>query len=47
MVKEDTAEVHTIRAVVLSEMGREEEANKEKAKARDFGGILAVLPANQ
>lgn len=47
MVKEDAAEVHTIRAIVLSEMGREEEANKEKAKAREFGGILEGLPAIQ
>lgn len=47
MVNADSAEVHTIRALVLSEMGREEEANKEKAKARSFGGILTALPANQ
>lgn len=47
IVREDSVEAHTIRAVVLTEMGRAEEAEAEKAKAREYGGILAGLPAIQ
>ncbi|MDF2904940.1 MAG: hypothetical protein K0R34_261 [Herbinix sp.] len=47
MIKEVAPEVHTLRAVILTEMGREEEAKKEKAKARELGGVLEALPAIQ
>lgn len=47
MLKDDSSEAHTLRGVILTELGREEEAKKEKEKARSLGGMLAVLPANQ
>jgi|LSQX01.2.fsa_nt_gb tetratricopeptide (TPR) repeat protein len=47
MVGNDTAETHTLRAAVLSDLGREDEAKAEKAKARSFGTILKDLAANK
>lgn len=45
-VKEDLAEAHTLKAMVLEDMGRMEEAKTERAKAVSFGGLMADLPAN-
>lgn len=46
-VKDDSSEFYTIRGMVLSEMGREEEAKEASAKARSLGGLTALLPANK
>lgn len=45
-VKEDSGEFYAIRGMLLSEMGREEEAKEAKAKSRSLGGMTALLPAN-
>ena len=47
MVKDDLAEAHTLRATVLEDMGRNEEAKTERAKAVSIGGYMADLPANK
>lgn len=46
MVKDDLAEAHTLRAAVLEDLGRNEEAKIERAKAVSIGGYTANLPAN-
>lgn len=45
-VKDDSAEFYAIREMLLSEMGREEEAKEARAKSRSLGGITALLLAN-
>lgn len=45
-VRDDTPEAYTLRATILQDMGREEEAKADREKAVSFGGILANLPAN-
>lgn len=47
MVKPDLPEAHTLRAAVLTDLGREQEAKEARAKAVSFGGMMANLPANQ
>lgn len=47
MVKDDLAEAHTLRATVLEDLGRNEEAKTERAKAVSIGGYMADLPANK
>ena len=47
MVKEELAEAHTLRATVLEDLGRTEEAKTERAKAVSIGGLMAELPANK
>lgn len=47
MINEDMAEAYTLRALIFTEMGREEEAAREKAKAREIGGHLNGLAAIQ
>lgn len=46
-VKDDLAEAHTLRATILEDLGREEEAKAERAKAVSIGGYMADLPANK
>lgn len=46
-VNDSTAESHTLRATVLEELGRNEEAKEERAKAVSLGGFMAELPANK
>lgn len=46
MVREDLAESHTLRAAILTDLGREAEAKEERAKAVSIGGPMADLPAN-
>jgi tetratricopeptide (TPR) repeat protein len=46
-VKDDSAEFYAIRGMILSEMGRVEEAKEAKAKSRSIGGMIALLPANK
>ncbi len=46
MIKDDMAEAHTLKATILEDMGRNEEAKVEKAKAVSIGGIVAALPTN-
>lgn len=46
-VKDDSAEFYAIRGMLLSEMGRAEEAKEAKAKSRSLGGMTALLPANR
>ena len=46
MVKDDLAEAHTLRATVLEDLGRVDEAKNERAKAVSIGGYMAELPAN-
>lgn len=45
-VRDDLAEAHTLRATVLEDLGRNEEAKVERAKAVSLGGPMADLPAN-
>lgn len=47
MVKDDLAEAHTLRATVLEDLGRGEDAKIERAKAVSIGGYMADLPANK
>ena len=47
MVKDDLAEAHTLRATVLEDIGRNEEAKIERAKAVSIGGYMADIPANK
>lgn len=47
MVKPDLAEAHTLRAAVLTNLGRDQEAKEAREKAVSFGGMMADLPANQ
>lgn len=47
MVREGEAEIHALRAIILTAMGRLEEAKKEKEKAREIGGGLEGLAAIQ
>lgn len=46
MVKDELAEAHTLRATVLEDLGRNDEAKNERAKAVSIGGYMADLPAN-
>lgn len=46
MVKDDLAEAHTLRATVLEDLGRVDEAKNERVKAVSIGGYMAELPAN-
>lgn len=46
-VKDDSGEFYAIRGLLLSEMGRVEEAKEAKVKSRYLGGITALLPANK
>jgi tetratricopeptide (TPR) repeat protein len=46
-VKDDSGEFYAVRGMVLSEMGREEEAKEARAKSRSLGGMMALLPANK
>ena len=45
-VREDSGELYAIRGAILSEMGREEEAEEEKAKIRTMEGMAALLIQN-
>lgn len=45
--KDDLAEAHTLRATVLEDLGRMDEAKTERAKAVSIGGQMADLPANK
>ena len=47
MVYDSVAESHALRATVLQELGRTEEAKNERAKAVSLGGLMAELPVNQ
>ena len=47
MVNDNVAESHTLRASILEELGRTEEAKNEMAKAVSLGGLMAELPANK
>lgn len=47
LVKDDLAEAHTLRATVLEDLGRTEDAKEERAKAVSIGGYMADLPANK
>ena len=40
-VKEDLPETHILRATVLEELGRNEEAKSERTKAENFGGVMS------
>lgn len=46
MVKDDLAEAHTLRATVLEDLGRVDEAKNERVEAVSIGGYMAELPAN-
>lgn len=46
MMKGDLAESHTLKATVLEDLGRTDEAKIERNIAVSCGGILAELPAN-
>lgn len=46
-VREDLAEAHTLRAAVLEDLGRNEEAKEARATAVSLGGLMAELPANK
>lgn len=46
LVKDETAQAHTMRAMILTEMGLEDEAKEEKKKVQSLGGILSKLPLN-
>lgn len=46
-VNDSVAESHTLRATVLEELGRDDEAKEERAKAVSLGGFMAELPANK
>lgn len=46
MVNDNLAESHTLRATILEELGRLEEAKVERVKAVSLGGLMAKLPAN-
>lgn len=45
-VRDELAEAHTLRATVLEDLGRNEEAKAERSKAVSLGGLMADLPAN-
>ncbi len=45
-VRDDLAEAHTLRATVLEDMGRNQEAKKDRERAVELGGMLSSLPAN-
>lgn len=45
-VRDDLAESYTLRATILDDMGRSEEAKEDRAKAVSIGGMMAELPAN-
>lgn len=45
-VNDNLAEAHTLKAMILEDMGRMEEAKTERAKAVSLGGLMAELPAN-
>ena len=47
MVNDNVAESNTLRASILEQLGREEEAKNEKAKAVTLGGLMAELLANK
>ena len=42
----DLAESHTLKATILEDLGRKEEAKVERAKAIELGGMVSELPAN-
>ncbi|MCL1853732.1 MAG: tetratricopeptide repeat protein [Peptococcaceae bacterium] len=44
MVKEDVSEFHILRAAVLTDLGRDDEAKEENNIAQSLGGILTNLP---
>ena len=46
LVRDEIAETHTLRGIILTDLGREEEAAAERAKAVSLGGPLSTLPAN-
>lgn len=45
-VRDELGESHTLRATVLEDLGRMDEAKAERAKAVSLGGLMADLPAN-
>ena len=45
-VRDELGESHTLRAAVLEDLGRMDEAKTERAKAVSLGGLMAQLPAN-
>ena len=45
-VRDDLAESHTLKATILEDLGRKEEAKIERAKALELGGMVSELPAN-
>lgn len=47
LVNDGTAESHTLRATVLEELGREDEAKEEHAKAASLGGTVDKLFTNR
>lgn len=46
-VKDDSAVFYAVRGMILTELGREEEAKKDKSKSRALGGAAALLPADR
>lgn len=47
MVNDSVAESHSLRAIVLEEIGRTDEAKQERAKASSFGGVMAGFLGNK